>query len=213
MEIRWVSKNGESSVIVVTMAALAVEEVMLLFSRSVVSYSLRPHGLQHTRLLCPPLSPRVCSNSCLLSWWCYLTISSSARGSGSSVWSDNCAVFFFVFSWRDKLNNILMDFQYTKLSQLSIYGLGRLLPNRLTKWSLRRKKKKKNLLTFTIRKSNQGRIRQIREFFLFFSNFMFCRGMLLCSVHLRSQVPGFFSLWQIHSNILWGIIYYFQKFP
>ena len=25
----------------------------------------------------PPLSPRVCSDSCPLSWWCYLTISSS----------------------------------------------------------------------------------------------------------------------------------------
>ena len=39
---------------------------------------MRPHGLQHTRLLSPPLSPRVCSNSCSLSQWCYLTISSSA---------------------------------------------------------------------------------------------------------------------------------------
>ena len=35
-------------------------------------------GMQHTRLLCPPLSPRVCSNSCPLSQWCYLTFSSSA---------------------------------------------------------------------------------------------------------------------------------------
>ena len=35
---------------------------------------LRTHELQHTRLLCPPLFPRVCSNSCPLSWWCYLTI-------------------------------------------------------------------------------------------------------------------------------------------
>ena len=42
-----------------------------------MSDSLWPHGLQHTRLLCPPLSPRVCSNSCPLSKWCYLTISSS----------------------------------------------------------------------------------------------------------------------------------------
>ena len=32
----------------------------------------------HTRLLCPPLSPRVSSDSCPLSQWCYLTISSSA---------------------------------------------------------------------------------------------------------------------------------------
>ena len=32
------------------------------------------HGLQHTRLPCPSLSPRVCSNSCLLSQWCHPTI-------------------------------------------------------------------------------------------------------------------------------------------
>ena len=37
-----------------------------------------PGGLQHTRLPCPLLSPGVCSNSCPLSWWCYLTISFSA---------------------------------------------------------------------------------------------------------------------------------------
>ena len=43
-----------------------------------MSRSLWPHGQQHTRLLCPPLSPRVCSNSCPFSQWCYLTISSSA---------------------------------------------------------------------------------------------------------------------------------------
>ena len=39
--------------------------------------TLQPHGLQHTRLPCPSLSPRVCSNSCPLSWWCHPTISSS----------------------------------------------------------------------------------------------------------------------------------------
>ena len=38
---------------------------------------LRPHCLQHSRLACPSLSPRVCSNSCLLSWCCHPTISSS----------------------------------------------------------------------------------------------------------------------------------------
>ena len=43
-----------------------------------MSYSLRPHGSQHTRLPCLPLSPKVCSDSCPLSQWCYLTISSSA---------------------------------------------------------------------------------------------------------------------------------------
>ena len=50
---------------------------LLLFSRSVVSTSLWPHGLQHARLPCPSPSPRVCSNSCPLSQWCHPTISSS----------------------------------------------------------------------------------------------------------------------------------------
>ena len=44
---------------------------------SVVSYSLRPHGLQHARLPCPSPSPRACSNSYPLSQWCHPTISSS----------------------------------------------------------------------------------------------------------------------------------------
>ena len=49
----------------------------LLFSRSVVSDSLQPHGLQHARLPCPSPCPRVCSNSCALSQLCHSTISSS----------------------------------------------------------------------------------------------------------------------------------------
>ena len=48
--------------------------LLLLFSRQVVSDSLRPNELQHTRLLCPLLSPRVCSDSCM---GCHPTISSS----------------------------------------------------------------------------------------------------------------------------------------
>ena len=50
---------------------------LLLFSNSVVSDSLWPHGLQHIRLSCPSLSPRDCSNSCPSSWWCHPTVSSS----------------------------------------------------------------------------------------------------------------------------------------
>ena len=42
-----------------------------------MSDSLWPHGLQHTRLPCLSLSPKVCSNSCPLSQWCHPTISSS----------------------------------------------------------------------------------------------------------------------------------------
>ena len=36
-----------------------------------------PHGLQQARLLCPSLSPGVCSNLCPLSWWYHPTISFS----------------------------------------------------------------------------------------------------------------------------------------
>ena len=47
---------------------------LLLFIRSVLSGSFRPHELQHARLPCPSLYSRVCSNSCLLSQWCHQTI-------------------------------------------------------------------------------------------------------------------------------------------
>ena len=48
----------------------------LLFSRSVMSDSLWPHGLQHARLPCPSSTPGACSNSCPLSRWFHPTISS-----------------------------------------------------------------------------------------------------------------------------------------
>ena len=51
--------------------------LLLLFSHSVVSNSLRPHGLQHARIPCPSLSPGTCSNSYPLIRWCHLTILSS----------------------------------------------------------------------------------------------------------------------------------------
>ena len=47
------------------------------FSCSVVSDSLQPHGLQHARPPCPSPTPGACWNSCPLSQWCHLTISSS----------------------------------------------------------------------------------------------------------------------------------------
>jgi len=47
------------------------------FSCSVMSDSLQPHGQQHARPPCPSPTPRAYSNSCPLSQWCHLTISSS----------------------------------------------------------------------------------------------------------------------------------------
>ena len=43
-----------------------------------MSYSFRPHGLQHPKPPCLSLSPKVFSNSCPLSQWCHATTSSSA---------------------------------------------------------------------------------------------------------------------------------------
>ena len=51
--------------------------MLLLFSCSVVSNSLQPHGLQHARLPWPSPTPGACSNSCPLNWWCHPTILSS----------------------------------------------------------------------------------------------------------------------------------------
>ena len=49
----------------------------VMFSCSVMSDSLWPHGLQHTRPPCPSPTPGVYSNSYPSSWWCHPTISSS----------------------------------------------------------------------------------------------------------------------------------------
>ena len=67
------------------------------FSHSVVSDSLWPCRLHHARLPCPSPTLGACSNSCPLSRWCRLTISSSVipfsscfqsfSASGSFPWS------------------------------------------------------------------------------------------------------------------------------
>ena len=57
--------------------ATLVRQLMLLFSLSVMSYSLWPHGLQHTRLPCPSPPPGAWPNSHPVSWWCHPIIWSS----------------------------------------------------------------------------------------------------------------------------------------
>ena len=51
--------------------------ILLQFSCSVMSDSLQPHGLQHTRPPCPSPTLGVHSDSCPLSQWCHPAISSS----------------------------------------------------------------------------------------------------------------------------------------
>ena len=55
-----------------------IHGIMIQFSHSVVSNSLQPPGLQHTRPPCPSPTPGVYSNSCPLTQRCHPIISSSA---------------------------------------------------------------------------------------------------------------------------------------
>ena len=74
-KLRWSEKcensNKETEIIE------NIWSIMLLFSRQVVSGSLQPYGLQHTRLLRPSPSPKFCPSSCPLHQWCHPVISSS----------------------------------------------------------------------------------------------------------------------------------------
>ena len=56
---------------------ISLQSSSVQFSRSVVSDSLWPHEAQHARPPCQSPTPRVYPNSCPLSQWCHLTISSS----------------------------------------------------------------------------------------------------------------------------------------
>ena len=49
----------------------------MLFSHPVMSDSLWPYRLRHTRLPCPSPSPEVCPSSCPLHWWCHPAMSCS----------------------------------------------------------------------------------------------------------------------------------------
>ena len=69
------------------------DALLLLFSCSIVSNFLRPRELQHARLPCPSLSPKVCSNSHPLSQWCHPTISSSVIPFSSHLQSPSIRVF------------------------------------------------------------------------------------------------------------------------
>ena len=77
----WHWRMGEARLLkrLGTLVGLSLLQAWLLqFSCSVMSNSLWPHGLQHTRLPCPSPAPRDCLNSCPSSnQWGHPTISSS----------------------------------------------------------------------------------------------------------------------------------------
>ena len=85
--------------------------LLLLSNHKVKSDSWQSHELQHARLPCPSLSPRVCSNSCLLSWWCHPTISSSVAPFSTCPQSLP-ASGSFLMSWRFASVAKVLELQY-----------------------------------------------------------------------------------------------------
>ena len=82
----------------------------LLFICSVMPSSLQPHGLQHPRLPCPLLSPRICSNSCPLRWWSHPTLSSSVALFSYCLQSFPASESFpvsWLFTWARNLYSII----------------------------------------------------------------------------------------------------------
>ena len=73
------------------------------FSSSVMSDSLRPHGLQYARPPYPSPTPGVYSNSCPLSLWCHPTISSSVVPFSFHLQSFPEGLIFFRMDWLDLL--------------------------------------------------------------------------------------------------------------
>ena len=101
----------------------AVQFSSVQFSPSVVSDSLRPHESQHARPPCPSPTPRVYPNSCPLSWWCHLAISSSV------VPFSSCLQSF------PELGSFQMSQVFTSGGQsIRVSALASLLPMNIQDW-------------------------------------------------------------------------------
>ena len=97
------------------------------FSRSVVSDSLRTHGLQHTRPPCLSPTPRVYSNSCPSSWWYRTTISSSvvlfsSRLPSIRVFSNESVLCIRWPKYWSLSFNISLSNEYSGLISLGLIG-------------------------------------------------------------------------------------------
>ena len=95
---------------------------LLLFSHSVMSNSLQPHGLKHARLPIPSPFPWIRPNSCPLSQWCLPTISSSVVPFSSCLQSLPASRSFPV-SWL-----------FTLGGQLGASASGSVLPMNIQDW-------------------------------------------------------------------------------
>ena len=100
-------------------------DLLLLFSRQVMSDSLWPHGLQHAWLPCSSPSPDACSNSCPLSQWCHPTISSSVAPSPPAFGlSQHQGLFQWVSSSYQVAKGLELQLQHQSFQEYSGFSLG-----------------------------------------------------------------------------------------
>ena len=107
--------------------------LIVQFSLSVVSNSLRPHGLQPTRPPCPSPTPGVYLNSCPLSWGCHPTISPSVVPFSSRLQSFPASGYLYkkVRKWNLLVifvcvlsHSVVSDFlRLHSLPSSSVYGI------------------------------------------------------------------------------------------
>ena len=83
------------------------------FSRSVMSDSLRPHGLQHARLPCKSPTPGPYSNLCPSSHWCHPAISSSVIPFSSRLQSFPASGSFLVSQFFASGGQSIRSFSFT----------------------------------------------------------------------------------------------------
>ena len=102
--------------------------------------SLQLHGLQHARLPCPSVSPRDCSSSCPLNWWCLPTISFSVNCSPPDFnLSKHQGLIQCVGSLHHMAKVLVLSFsispsnEYSGLISFRLTGLISLMSNRLSR--------------------------------------------------------------------------------
>ena len=90
--------------LVISFANIFSYSVLSLFSCSVMSDYFQPLGLQHARLPCPSLSPRVCANSCH-------AIQPSHPQASPSPWALNLSQHQGLFQWVSSLHQVAKVFE------------------------------------------------------------------------------------------------------
>ena len=110
--------------------------ISVQFSHSVMSDSLRPHELQHTRPPCPSLTPGIYSNPCPSSWWCHPAISSSIVPFSycpQSLLASRSFQMSQLFAWGGQSTGVSAS---ASVSTLYIKGLLQHYPSTSKKWKI-----------------------------------------------------------------------------